>query len=166
MSVYLPHILILIATVILQTTLVPHLKVVSVQPDLILIVTVTYAFLEGAAFGSIIGFSGGLLQDLIVAQNIGLNALCKTIVGYLAGSMERIIFIESIYLPLVAIFIATIVNQTIYAGLAFLFGYKIPFWIVFRNLVLPSALYNSLVAFFVYPMLCKIIAREKVPVFK
>lgn len=93
MSVYLPHILILIATVILQTTLVPHLKVVSVQPDLILIVTVTYAFLEGAAFGSIIGFSGGLLQDLIVAQNIGLNALCKTIVGYLAGSMERIIFI-------------------------------------------------------------------------
>jgi len=133
----------------------------GVQPDLILILTIAYAFVDGQAFGSAIGFFGGLLQDLTLSRNIGLNALSKTIVGYLAGSMERLIFIESIFLPLVAIFLATLVSQTLYAGLAFLLGFEVSFKAVFRNLIFPSAMYNSLISVFIYPLLLKLILYQE-----
>jgi len=92
MQAYAPHLLVLFVSVILQTTVMPHFRVMGSQPDLVLIVTVTFAFLEGSALGSATGFMGGLLQDLAVTQVVGLSALSKTLVGYMAGQLERTIF--------------------------------------------------------------------------
>lgn len=160
MQIYLPAFLILIGSVILQTTITPHLKIMGVQPDLILILTVTYAFNEGAAHGSIIGFGGGLLEDLIIAQNVGLNTISKTIIGYIAGLIEKNIFIESMFLPIVIVFFASMIDQIIYLILGFIFGYQIPFKSVFLKIILPSAVYNGIFSFFIYPVYRKLIVHE------
>ncbi len=157
MQVYLPHLLVLFASVVLQTTVMPHFRIMGIQPDLVLIVTITYAFIGGSTFGSATGFLGGLLQDLAVTRSLGLNALSKTLVGYLAGLLKKTIFMESIFLPVISIFIATLLNETIYVGLAYLFGYEIPARLIFSIIVLPSAIYNSVLAFFVYPVLCRLV---------
>lgn len=157
MQVYAPHVLVLFASVILQTTVMPHFRVMGSQPDLVLIVTITFAFLEGPAFGSATGFFGGLLQDLAVTQVVGLSALSKTLVGYMAGQLERTIFTESIFLPVISIFIATLVNETIYVGFAYLFSYEIPVRFIYSTLVLPAAFYNSILALFIYPLLRRLV---------
>lgn len=161
MQAYAPHLLVLFVSVILQTTIMPHFRVMGSQPDLVLIVTVTFAFLEGSALGSATGFMGGLLQDLAVTQVVGLSALSKTLVGYMAGQLERTIFTESIFLPVISIFIATLVNETIYVGFAYLFGYDIPMRFIYGTLVLPAAFYNSLLAFFIYPLLRRLVWRKE-----
>lgn len=161
MQAYLPHILVLFATVILQTTIMPHFRIMGIQPDLLLIITITYAFIEGSTFGSVTGFAGGLMQDLAVTQNVGLNALSKALVGYLAGLLKRTIFIESIFLPVIAIFIATLLNETIYVSFAYLFGYEVSVHLIFGFLILPSAVYNSVLAFFVYPLLYRLVGPRQ-----
>jgi rod shape-determining protein MreD len=157
MQAYAPHALVLFASVILQTTVMPHFRIMGSQPDLVLIVTITFAFLEGPAFGSATGFLGGLLQDLAVTRVVGLSALSKTMVGYMAGQLERTIFTESIFLPIISIFIATLVNETIYVGFSYLFGNQIPVRFVYSTLVLPAALYNSILALFVFPLLRRLV---------
>ena len=167
MQAYVLSYLILLAAFILQTTVVPHLKVLGVQPDLILIVVVTYAFLFGPVAGSIAGFFGGLLQDLVLIRGVGFNALGKAIMGYLGGMVERAIFADNILLMMIAIFLATILNQLIYSGLFFLIGERINIWSTFLTLILPSAAYNALLVPFVYHLLLRtIVFDKKAPVFK
>jgi len=159
--------LILLAAFVLQTTIVPHLKVYGVQPDLILVVVVIYAFNQGPVAGSVAGFFGGLLEDLVLIRGVGLNVLCKTIVGYLGGLVERALFADNVFLIMIAIFVATILNQIIYGALIYLLGERVLFWPTFLGLVLPSALYNALLAPIVYYSLSYIVvAEKKAPYFK
>lgn len=155
--------LILLVSFILQTTLVPQLRIMGAQPDLILIVVVSYGFIEGPAVGSGAGFIGGLLQDLFAIYSVGLNALSKTIVGYLAGLVEKALFGKNILLPAVAIFFASLLSNTIYVGTAFLLGEQMLSRAAFLSIILPSAIYSGLVSFFVYPLLCRLVAREEKP---
>ncbi len=167
MQLYLASFLVLLSSFVLQTTIIPHLRVFGVQPDLILIVVVTYAFIQGPAAGSVAGFLGGLLEDLVLIRGVGLNVLCKTIMGYVGGLVERALFADNILFLMIAIFVATILNQTIYAGLIFLLGEKVLFWSTFLDLILPSALYNSLLAPLMYHLLLRIaVFEKKAPVFK
>lgn len=158
---------ILLISFILQTTLVPHLKIFGAQPDLILVVVAAYAFIHGSAGGSIGGFFGGLLQDMVLIRNMGFNALCKTIVGYLAGLVERTVFAESILLPVVAIFLASLLHETIYLSFSVFLGEVVPLDLSLWRIVIPSAIYNAILTLLVYPLLCKInIYEERVPRFK
>jgi rod shape-determining protein MreD len=167
LQAYVLSYLILLAAFILQTTVVPHLKIFGVQPDLILIVVVTYAFLYGPVAGSIAGFFGGILQDMVLIRGIGFNALGKAIMGYLGGMVEKAMFADNIILIMIAIFLATILNQLIYSGLFFLIGEKIHLWSTFLTLILPSAVYNAVLAPFIYHLLYRIVVFDKkAPVFK
>lgn len=165
MQAYLVSFLILLASFVLQTTIVPHLRVFGVQPDLILVVVVTYAIIQGPAAGSMAGFVGGLLEDLALIRGVGLNVLCKTIMGYLGGLIERALFAENILLIMMAIFVATVFNQLIYAGLIVLLGEKVVFWPTLSALILPSALYNALLAPVVYLLLLRVAVFEKKALF-
>ncbi len=167
MQAYVLSYLILLAAFILQTTVAPHLKILGVQPDLILIVVVTYSFLYGPVAGSIAGFIGGILQDLVLIRGVGFNALGKAIMGYLGGMVEKAIFADNVMLMMIAIFLATILNQLIYSGLFFLVGEKVRLWSTFRTLILPSAAYNAVLAPLVYHLLHRIVVFDKkAPVFK
>ncbi len=81
--------------------------------------------------------------------------------------MEKALFTDNVLLIMMVMFIATILNQLIYSGLIFLLGERILFWSTFLNLILPSALYNALLAPFVYHLLLRVVLFEKeAPVFK
>lgn len=163
MPVFVVDTLILLVSLIIQTTLVPQLRIMGAQPDLILIVVVSYGFIEGPAAGSTAGFVGGLLQDLFSIRIVGLNALSKTIVGYLSGLVEKTIFTKSVILPVLAIFFTSFLSNTIYAITAFLLGEPTLSWAAFYSIILPSAIYSGLVSFFVYPLLNRLLTREEKP---
>jgi rod shape-determining protein MreD len=57
----------------------------GITPDILAIWVIYLALKEGQLYGTIWGFSIGLLFDLSTANFIGLSALTKTICGFLAG---------------------------------------------------------------------------------
>jgi rod shape-determining protein MreD len=142
--------LLLAAAVVVQTTLVPFAQVGNARPDLLLAVSVSMGLIFGRVAGASVGFFGGLLWDLLTAQIFGMNTLAKLITGYTAGGFEKQVFKENPIVPILALFLATFVHELILYMSAVAFEIKVPFWALVGHTILPHALYNSMIAPFVY----------------
>jgi rod shape-determining protein MreD len=141
----------LLAAFLAQITLVPHFKIGQAQPDLVLIVVVTLAFLDGALAGTVSGFAGGLLLDLLPKPYMGLSALSKLVVGYLSGLFERTVVMENVFFPVLALLIASLSDRLFYSAFIFLFlGEKVRLFSIFWQMIVPSALYSAAVAPLIY----------------
>ncbi|MEE8602803.1 rod shape-determining protein MreD [Euzebya tangerina] len=81
--------LILVA-LLLKTTLLPTFAFLSFRPDVLIVMVVAVALVEGADMGIKLGFAAGLAQDLISGQAalVGLGALVVMGAGYAAGRMK------------------------------------------------------------------------------
>src|SRR5688500_17360801 len=91
---------VVLLAVALQSTLLARLTLLGVIPQLVLVVVVCLAYLDGSRVGVVVGFAGGLLQDLLLPQSIiGLTALVYTMVGYGVGSLRQFAPSESVWTP-------------------------------------------------------------------
>ena len=93
------------AALALQATLVPHVRIAGISPDLPLIATVLLAYRRGPTGGTLAGFAIGLGQDLTNPAFLGLNALVKSLVGFGAGSGRDALDVSNA--PLAAAVLAT-----------------------------------------------------------
>jgi rod shape-determining protein MreD len=76
------------ALVILQTTLLEHLRIFDAVPDLLLVATIAVAVEDGADSGALFGFLSGLLVDLFLSTPLGLSALAFSVTGYAIGVLQ------------------------------------------------------------------------------
>lgn len=90
-------ILFFIALFVLQFSFMPLIAVYGVVPDLLLLATVSYAFLRGSARGSLVGFSLGLLEDLSIGSFFGLHAFTLTLIGLFFGRFSDRVFKEQFF---------------------------------------------------------------------
>ena len=70
---------------LLQTTVLARLPLPGGAPDLLLVVVVAFALVEGPLSGTVTGFAAGLLADLGADHELGRAALVYTLAGYVAG---------------------------------------------------------------------------------
>lgn len=81
--------LVAIAALAAQLFIAPYLNIGLVRPDFVLIVLVYISARYGRLTGIIVGFSLGLLQDTTGSFSVvGVNAMSKSVVGYLAGTLN------------------------------------------------------------------------------
>jgi rod shape-determining protein MreD len=81
---------VLVVALVLQTTVVPDLRVLGVCADLMLLCTVSAALVGGPELGGLVGFAAGLMADLFLTTTpLGLSALTFTVIGYAVGSIRR-----------------------------------------------------------------------------
>lgn len=57
-------------------------------PDLLLVLVVGFALVEGSLSGAVTGFVGGLLADLGADHELGRTALVYALVGYFVGLLQ------------------------------------------------------------------------------
>ena len=79
---------VILATVValtLQTVLGRFLIRGTVAVDLVLVVVVYAALLFGPVTGLLTGTWAGLIQDYLSTGVVGIGALAKTVVGFIAG---------------------------------------------------------------------------------
>lgn len=137
-------------SLILQSTLFTHLKIAGVKPDLVLIFVVLYAFLNGPREGAVIGLTGGLVQDLLFGQYIGLNAVTKLFIGFVFGYLERKIYKENLLIPMLVVFSGTIASEALLyffrLSVISMAGVSGPI----EKTILVMAIYNSFLTLFIY----------------
>jgi len=144
-------------SLILQSTVFSHLTVAGIKPDLVLVFVVLYALLHGSYEGALMGLVGGMLQDLLFGQDLGMNTLAKLVVGFVFGILEKKIYKDNVLIPMVALFIGTLLNETILYFLRF-FSYLIrptvgsvgSYFLAFKGVIISVAIYNACVAPFIY----------------
>lgn len=149
----------IVITFLLQTTVVPHLKLLGIQPDIILIVVVILAVTKGPVVGSVSGFVGGLIKDLILLQTLGLDALSKTLVGYFVGRISETIGF-SIVLGISAVFLGSFSGELIRLILSYLLGLgEEPFLRTLLQTIVPFSIYNALLFPLIYIFVIRIIGE-------
>lgn len=158
MTIYL--VLPLLAIVaILQTTLVPSLAIWSVFANLPLLVVVSWGLLRGPREGALWGFIAGLMVDLLSGAPFGAATVSLIVVGFLAGLGETTVFRARVALPMIVMFLATIVYELLFLLIVSISGQWVA-WLdsVFR-LVIPSAILNAVLTPIVFLTMSWLYAR-------
>jgi rod shape-determining protein MreD len=144
----------------LQSTVLARLTIFGVIPQLVLFVVVALAYLDGERVGVVTGFTGGLLQVMLIPQSVdGLTALVYTLIGYGVGYLRQYAPSESVWAPVFVVAFATGVAELSYAGLAIILGQP---WISFpytMKVIGLIVVYNTLLTPFAFPIVRKVAER-------
>lgn len=109
--------LLLFVTALVQATILPRVNPVSVSPDLILVMLFLWSSSHGLreSLGWI--FFTGILLDVLTLDSFGSNGLALMIVVLLSGSGGQRVFQFNLVVPIVMVFVATIVHGAILCAL-------------------------------------------------
>lgn len=133
----------LVGIVIVQTTIVPRLAIWGVFADLPLLVVVSWSLVRGRREGMIWGFIAGLMVDLLSGAPFGAATLALTAVGFLSGLGEATVFGARMVLPLITMFLATILYHLLFLVVVRISGHPVAWLDSLVRLVLPTAVLNT-----------------------
>jgi rod shape-determining protein MreD len=143
--------LVFVTALLLQSTLFPQLRLLGVGPELVYMVTILFALLEGPAEGAVVGFAGGLFQDFLLNEPKGITALTLTVVGYTVGLSRQYITSPSPLLPTILVAVFTAIGVAFHSVVSFLLGrFDHPFSFTVKVIAL-TAVYGAVLTPIVYP---------------
>ena len=158
MSIFFRWLALVGGAYVLQASILPLLSWHGICADLMLLVTVSFAFLRGKHLGTLMGFLTGLLQDLASGTFFGVNAFSKLLAGYLCGSFSNRVFKEQFFLPILASVAATVMNYFILALIMVLLGYRFNLMGGTEVMLVPMLIYQLA---FAYPVHRLVYAVDK-----
>ena len=161
MNRVLPTIAAIFAAALLQVGLAPYIAIAGVVPNILQLVVVTLALVEGPAAGAAAGFAAGLAFDLLGAGPVGPMVLVLTVIGYGAGLLHENMFAEGWLLPLTVLAIASLASALAYGLLLDVLGAGGPFLLAFFTKMFPEALYDTALALLVYPWLARFLRQDR-----
>jgi rod shape-determining protein MreD len=147
-----------LTALLLQDTVVTKLPLPGAAPDLLLVLVVAYALIEGPLSGMTTGFIAGLLADSLADHQLGRLALVYAVMGYATGFIEDDTE-RSILLPFVAVGAGAAGAVLLFAGEGMLLGDpRVTLHAVGRSLV-SSVPYAVVLTPFVVPVLSALVRR-------
>jgi rod shape-determining protein MreD len=147
---------VIVTSLLLQSTVFSQVKLLGVRPELLYLVTVVVAIIEGPADGAVFGFVGGMAQDFLLDQPKGITALTLTLLGYTIGLARQFIVSPSPLLPTILVAVGTFAGVIFYEVVAFLLGQFDAGLSFSLRVALLTALYNAMLTPLVYPALRRI----------
>jgi len=153
---------IIVIVLLIQLTLINSITILGLKPDLLMVVVVVFSLLKGEKEGTISGFASGLLQDIFSTGLLGINALAKTVIGFICGILKEKIFHEHIlFIIPVITFIASFMQNILIFLLLSAFGIEYNLAWSLKQVALPEALYSSLLSPFIFLAINKLFQTIK-----
>ena len=113
----------LIILIVLQTTLFPHLRIMGVIPNLVLVFAVCYSMYADPVPATVFAIAAGFLFDVYQACNIGFNSIMMMYIGLGLSCLTSGYVKSNIFTVLICVGVTTLVYECIYAFLLyFIFG--------------------------------------------
>lgn len=159
-------ILIVIINLIFQVSFSDNIEILNTIPNTSLILVISYAYLRDDVEGGLFGFTLGLIQDIFFGSYLGLHALLYVIVGYIFGKPFKNMYPVYVLPVLLLIFTSTFMYEFGVYITSFLFRGRMDLQYYILNLILPEAIYNTLIGvpiyYFMY-FINKIIEKKEKP---
>ena len=152
---------VIVTALLLQSTVFSQIKLLGVRPELLYVVTISMAILEGPNEGAIVGFAGGMAQDFLLDQPKGITALTLTLLGYTVGLARQYIVSPSPLLPTILVAVGTFGGVIFYEIVSFLLGQIDDPLLYLLRVAFLSALYSAVLTPLVYPILRRIFERSR-----
>ena len=93
--------ILIIICFVLQTSLLPLIEIANINPNLLLILTVSFGLMRGRMEGMFVGFFCGFLYDIYFGFIIGPYMLIYMLIGYCNGFFHRLYQVDDILLPVI-----------------------------------------------------------------
>jgi rod shape-determining protein MreD len=114
--------LVIFIVLMVQQTLMVALRIGGVHPDLLWLLPITAALLDGPETGAIVGFWAGLVFDLVLPTPFGLSALVGCLLGYVTGSLTAAVDPRATWLKPVAALAGSVAADMLFAVLGAILG--------------------------------------------
>jgi rod shape-determining protein MreD len=144
--------LVVISAVVLQTTVFTHLRIDGVGPDVGLVAVLGVAYSEGPETGAVFGFVMGFAIDLFLTTPLGLSALSYAVTGYAVGVFQAGMVRTTPRLAPVLGFVGGLFGGMVFVTVGALVGQHDLLTFDSLRTVLIAALYDALLAPFVFPI--------------
>ena len=144
---------IVLAAVLVQVAFFSYLSIFGATPDVIPVAIAAVGLLGGAVVGAVVGFSAGLLLDVVLLETLGASSLVLLSVGYLAGRYRESFEIDSAFAPAAVIGALALLAAAGFTALELTLGVETPV----SGAIVADALVKGLLAFLlaypVYPLI-------------
>lgn len=140
---------------ILDNTLIPFINIEGFFPSLLFVFAVSYSMALDEHSALKIGILSGALQDIYFQGVFGINCFINMIICLLAAQIGKIIFKEKKFIPVLSIFLSSILK----GGLIYCFSYIFKFYMEPEKIIFTS-LYNMVVGIFLYAYVYKLSTKE------
>jgi rod shape-determining protein MreD len=158
--------LLVITSLLLQVVVINRLRLPGAPPELLFIVVLSLALLYGPLGGAILGFSAGLLADVMppADHQLGRYAIVLCFVAYLAGVAKSDVQ-RSAFGPLLVVVLGSAFATLLYVGMGAVLSDTRVTWSALAHNVPASVLYDLLLAPFLVPAVLALARRfEPAPV--
>lgn len=152
---------VIVTSLLLQSTVFSQIKLLGVRPELLYVVTILMAILEGPSEGAVIGFAGGMAQDFLLDQPKGITALTLTLLGYTVGLARQYIVSPSPLLPTILVALGTFGGVIFYEIVSFLLGQLDDPLLYLLRVASLTAVYSAILTPLIYPLLRRIFERSR-----
>lgn len=147
---------VVLTSLVLQSTVFAQVKLADAKPDLVYLVTVVLAFLEGPSAGAVAGFFGGMAEDFLLNQPKGITALTLTLVGYTVGALRQYVVTPSPLLPVLVVWAATTAAVLFNQFVTFLLGQLTVGVDYVIKVALLQGVYNAVLTPFLFPLIRRV----------
>jgi len=148
---------IIVVSLVLESTVLAHLRLGGVHPDVLVIAVIAVAMTEGPVTGASFGFAAGLVSDLLFGNHVGVSALVYTVIGFGMGVGRVYVTSSSTLVHLLLAGAASFVSVWL-AGLV-LRVFDLSSWDFLVRTAPLVALYNLLLTPLVYPPVRALLER-------
>lgn len=136
--------IILVCNFIVQSAIFPFLHLPWSVPDSLLAIVVSFSLLNGSIAGAIVGFSGGMLQDVMFGKYIGLNALLYMLIGYIVGLPFKKIYMDQFIVPGLIGMASYILKELLMILVLYILRIDVPSPILLFKKIIPGMLYTGI----------------------
>lgn len=159
----------IIVCFIIQSSMFPFLALADIMPNLLLILTVSSAYMRGRMAGLLIGFFSGLLVDLLYGSYvighyslsgeyvsysiIGIHTLLYLLIGYLIGYTHRFYSHDDYTLPLIITAVSDFIYKFVYYVIEFLLRGRLNFIYYLRRFIIPEVIYTVAASILLFKLL-------------
>ena len=131
----------------LQTSLLTFISFDGFSANLMLLLTVSIAFLRGNKYGAFFGFMAGLLQDATAGSYFGLATFSYMTIGLIFGKFSVNLFRDQSLLPVISSIPALTIHFAITIGFLFLLNHQIDLARFIREDFWPAAIMQVVLAY-------------------
>ncbi|MDY3249228.1 MAG: rod shape-determining protein MreD [Candidatus Choladocola sp.] len=145
--------ILILVSIILQSTFCQMISIASIKPNLLIILTVSFGLMRGRKTGMLTGFFCGLLTDIFFESTLGFNALIYMWVGYFSGYFYRIFYDDDIKTPIFLISVSDLAYGIIQYGFMFLLRGRTQFFYYLGRVIFPEMIYTLIFTIICYRIL-------------
>lgn len=145
----------------LQTAFLGRFAILGAKPEMLLLVVVAVAMVEGPTVGALTGFAAGIVTDALTDLPDGLTAIVFMAAGVIVGSVRPMFQRPSAWLPAAMVGASTTLALATEAALGALVGVFAGSFLrtVFRIILV--AVYGMILTPFVYPLITRSLERQR-----